>query len=241
VQLQIAPLDLGADGARHRGHDGPAGHGKGPGTAAGAVLAGGALLRGDEIRLRQVLVNLLGNAIKFTAKGAVTLRLDAPPDPGGPRLLIEVEDSGPGIAPEDQARVFDPFVQVGQTSGPERHRAGAGDHPAVRGADGRADRRDQPARARQLFLDRPAGRAGAPPPRWPAAGRRRRGAGSGAGPARLANPDRRRPARKLPVAEPVAGRRRVPGMQTAPKTASGGSNGFGSGSRTSSGWTGGCR
>ncbi|MFZ1829954.1 MAG: ATP-binding protein, partial [Candidatus Competibacteraceae bacterium] len=74
-------------------------------------------IQGDETRLRQVLVNLLGNAIKFTEKGLVTLRLEAQPDPNEPRLLIEVEDTGPGIAPEDQARVFEPFVQTGLTAG----------------------------------------------------------------------------------------------------------------------------
>jgi len=73
-------------------------------------------IRGDEIRLRQVLVNLLGNAIKFTERGKVTLRLGAGVDPDEPRLLIEVEDTGPGIAAEDQARVFEPFVQGHQMS-----------------------------------------------------------------------------------------------------------------------------
>ncbi|MBL8398942.1 MAG: response regulator [Candidatus Accumulibacter sp.] len=73
-------------------------------------------IRGDEVRLRQMLVNLLGNAVKFTERGTVTLRLDAPPDLHERRLLIEVEDSGPGITPEDQLRVFQPFVQAGPIS-----------------------------------------------------------------------------------------------------------------------------
>jgi signal transduction histidine kinase/DNA-binding NarL/FixJ family response regulator len=68
---------------------------------------------GDEARLRQVLVNLLGNAVKFTAEGGVTLRLGRKDEPQ-PRLLIEVEDSGPGIPPQDQARIFEPFVQLGE-------------------------------------------------------------------------------------------------------------------------------
>ena len=74
-------------------------------------------IKGDETRLRQVLVNLLGNAIKFTERGSVTLRLEAQPEANEPRLLVEVEDTGPGIAPEDQARVFEPFVQAGLTAG----------------------------------------------------------------------------------------------------------------------------
>ena len=73
-------------------------------------------IRGDEVRLRQVLVNLLGNAIKFTEQGAVTLRLDATVGADGRRLRIDVADSGPGIALADQAMIFEPFVQAGQAS-----------------------------------------------------------------------------------------------------------------------------
>jgi CheY-like chemotaxis protein/anti-sigma regulatory factor (Ser/Thr protein kinase) len=68
---------------------------------------------GDEARLRQVLINLLGNAVKFTSQGGVTIRLGIKPDKQ-PLLVMEVEDSGPGIAPEDQVRVFEPFVQLGE-------------------------------------------------------------------------------------------------------------------------------
>ena len=73
--------------------------------------------RGDEAKLRQVLVNLLGNAVKFTSAGGVTLRFGVAPSASGFRLLIEVEDSGPGIAPEDRARIFEPFVQAGKPTG----------------------------------------------------------------------------------------------------------------------------
>jgi len=58
--------------------------------------------------LRQVLTNLLGNAIKFTERGGVALRAW----PEGGRVTIEVEDSGPGIAPEHLERVFERFFQV---------------------------------------------------------------------------------------------------------------------------------
>jgi CheY-like chemotaxis protein len=67
---------------------------------------------GDEPRMRQVMINLIGNAIKYTEQGGVTLRLGVTQDEF-PQLLIEVEDSGPGIAQEDQPRVFEPFVQLG--------------------------------------------------------------------------------------------------------------------------------
>ena len=68
---------------------------------------------GDEPRLRQVLINLLGNAVKFTPQGGVAIRLGTSHHQP-PHLVIEVEDSGPGIAPADQERIFLPFVQLGE-------------------------------------------------------------------------------------------------------------------------------
>ncbi|MBL8268838.1 MAG: response regulator [Steroidobacter sp.] len=66
----------------------------------------------DVVRLRQVLVNLGGNAVKFTERGEVTLRLAAP-DIEGDRLRIrlEVADTGIGIEPANQSRIFEEFVQ----------------------------------------------------------------------------------------------------------------------------------
>lgn len=68
----------------------------------------------DAAKLRQMLINLVGNAIKFTEHGSVILRLNARPDDERVMLDIEVQDSGSGIAAEDLARIFDPFVQVGR-------------------------------------------------------------------------------------------------------------------------------
>ncbi len=68
--------------------------------------------RGDERRLTQVLLNLVGNAIKFTETGHVTIKARAT----GGRFEIAVEDTGPGIAPQDQSRIFDAFQQVDNTS-----------------------------------------------------------------------------------------------------------------------------
>lgn len=65
-------------------------------------------IRADEGKLRQVLINLLGNAVKFTGSGRVTLRAIAELD----RLHIEIEDTGPGLAAHELAVVFDPFVQI---------------------------------------------------------------------------------------------------------------------------------
>ncbi len=72
-------------------------------------------IRSDSGKLRQILTNLIGNAVKYTERGSVTVRLDsrsrsAPLDP---LLIVDVEDTGIGIAAEDQARIFDPFVQAG--------------------------------------------------------------------------------------------------------------------------------
>jgi CheY-like chemotaxis protein len=72
--------------------------------------------RTDASRLRQILINLLGNAVKFTEQGTVTLRLDGLPDVSSDRVLLRfgVEDTGIGIAAENQVRIFEPFVQVGR-------------------------------------------------------------------------------------------------------------------------------
>jgi len=67
---------------------------------------------GDERRLRQILINLLNNAVKFTSKGSVVLRI-APAMDGLHRFLdFSVEDSGIGISPETLARLFQPFTQA---------------------------------------------------------------------------------------------------------------------------------
>ena len=61
----------------------------------------------DDGKLRQVLINLLGNAIKFTDEGRVTLRSSW----AGERALFSVEDTGHGVAVDDLERIFEPFVQ----------------------------------------------------------------------------------------------------------------------------------
>ena len=65
-------------------------------------------VRGDESKLMQVLINLLGNAVKFTGEGSVALRVSAQ---GRESYLFEVVDTGQGISQEEQDRLFQPFQQ----------------------------------------------------------------------------------------------------------------------------------
>jgi PAS domain S-box-containing protein len=89
-------------------------------------------LWGDADRVRQILVNLLSNASKFTEEGWVRLRCRvraAGPETveaafDGPWLAVEVADTGPGIAPQMQDRIFAPFVQ--EDSSHTRRQAGTG-------------------------------------------------------------------------------------------------------------------
>ena len=69
-------------------------------------------LRADDVCLRQILVNLLGNAVKFTDEGEITMNVSYLDD----RLVISVADTGPGISAENQARVFDAFERGDNTA-----------------------------------------------------------------------------------------------------------------------------
>jgi CheY-like chemotaxis protein/nitrogen-specific signal transduction histidine kinase len=69
-------------------------------------------VRADVVRLRQVLVNLGGNAVKFTERGEVTLRVTSPEITGNHmRVRLEVADTGIGIEPQNHSRIFEEFVQ----------------------------------------------------------------------------------------------------------------------------------
>jgi len=74
-------------------------------------------LRGDALRVRQVLTNLIGNAFKFTAQGEVLVKVEAVPDAAegggeGVRLRVTVRDTGIGMSAEQQARLFQSFTQA---------------------------------------------------------------------------------------------------------------------------------
>ncbi len=71
-----------------------------------------ARLRSDPARLRQIIVNLLGNALKFTDRGSVRLVAGLVESEGEARLCLEVHDTGSGISAADRERIFEPFVQL---------------------------------------------------------------------------------------------------------------------------------
>jgi CheY-like chemotaxis protein/two-component sensor histidine kinase len=67
-------------------------------------------VRGDDARLQQILLNLVGNAIKFTMKGSVRVRAESLPEKG--HAIVLVEDTGVGVPPAKQAKLFQAFVQA---------------------------------------------------------------------------------------------------------------------------------
>lgn len=72
-----------------------------------------ARLLGDAVRLKQVLANLIGNAIKFTNQGSIAVRATVlETEAGWSKLLFEVQDTGIGIAADAQGRLFQPFTQI---------------------------------------------------------------------------------------------------------------------------------
>jgi signal transduction histidine kinase/ActR/RegA family two-component response regulator len=70
------------------------------------------LIVGDAGRIRQVLLNLIGNAVKFTDAGDIRVKAGISEGGGGPQVRFSVTDTGPGIHPDDQARIFGEFYQA---------------------------------------------------------------------------------------------------------------------------------
>lgn len=76
----------------------------------------GDFIESDRTRLRQILINIVGNAIKFTSRGFVRLRVSTDVSKGPHALVFSVEDTGAGIPKEQRARLFQPFSQVDNSS-----------------------------------------------------------------------------------------------------------------------------
>jgi PAS domain S-box-containing protein len=110
VEWHMAPLNLGEAAAAAAAATGPLWRRKCL-RFENAVSDGLPAVLGDRDRIIQVLVNLISNAVKFTPSGA--LRLAAEEDRS--RMLVRVEDTGIGIAPEHQERIFEKFRQAGDT------------------------------------------------------------------------------------------------------------------------------
>jgi signal transduction histidine kinase/DNA-binding response OmpR family regulator len=150
-----------------------------------------ASLHADETKLRQVLVNLLGNALKFTESGNVTLegrrsaaRPEDPVDANQVRLAFAVQDTGPGIASADRVRIFEAFYQT--RSGVEAGGTGLGLPICRRYVEmmgGRLTVESEPGRGSVFRFDIQA--VEADPGQTPATGRRIVGIVSESGPRRV--------------------------------------------------------
>lgn len=82
------------------------------GLVLAAQLPAEAGLESDRRRVKQVLMNLLGNAVKFSDRGEIRLRVEAARD----EIIVSVSDQGPGIRAEDMAKLFHPFGQIDMSS-----------------------------------------------------------------------------------------------------------------------------
>ena len=110
----------------------------------------------DATKVRQIVLNLLSNAVKYTEEGEVLLKAQLVPS----GLVIEVSDTGIGIAPQDQARIFDPFWQADRSL--TRKAGGAGLGLAIadrftRLIDGSLRVESEPGAGTKFYLKLPAG------------------------------------------------------------------------------------
>jgi len=128
-------------------------------------------VRADAMRIRQVLLNLLSNAAKFTDEGSITVQASVKDSPTGhPEVTVSVTDTGPGIASEDQKKLFQPFSQV--DASPTRKSGGSGlglsiSNHLIQMHGGRIGVESAPGRGSTFFFTLPAFRGktelGTPP------------------------------------------------------------------------------
>ena len=124
-----------------------------------------AIVRADEVRLRQIVTNLMGNAVKFTEKGGVCLSIAVIQNEERRFLRFEVRDTGVGVPPEKRKEIFEEFVQADSSHARKFGGTGLGLAISRRLVEshGRGDRRR--CRARPTIWAAPA--SGSPfPPLW---------------------------------------------------------------------------
>ncbi|WP_427913136.1 CHASE domain-containing protein [Ramlibacter sp. MMS24-I3-19] len=143
-------------------------------------------LRGDPTRLRQVLLNIVGNAVKFTERGSVSTSVAAvaaPDAQGSARLRFQVQDTGIGIAPEYLRHVFEAFDQADNSIARRYGGSGLGlaiSQQLVRAMEGEITVESQPGQGSRFWFEIPfqvaqapetskasAADAALPPARWP--------------------------------------------------------------------------
>ncbi|SDQ53727.1 multi-sensor hybrid histidine kinase [Pseudomonas cannabina] len=120
----------------------------------------------DPLRLRQVLHNLLGNALKFTRQGGVVLRVEGADEPiDASRVRISVEDSGAGIEPERQQQIFQPFTQASDDTAARYGGSGLGlsiTRQLVELMQGDIRLHSEPGKGTRITLDLPLARVSEP-------------------------------------------------------------------------------
>ncbi|MEQ1941083.1 ATP-binding protein [Mesorhizobium sp. VNQ89] len=117
------------------------------------------MITSDPGRIRQVLLNLLGNAIKFTDAGGVLLTITKTGDEGATRLRFSVADTGPGLRPEDTERIFEEFEQADGSSTRTHGGAGLGlaiSKRLVGSMGGTISLTSQPGKGSDFFFEIPA-------------------------------------------------------------------------------------
>jgi len=150
VELQLAPVDGAALIDEVLQTLKPTADAKGL-ALRGAVAAGVPPALADRRALQQILINLTGNALKFTAAGSVVVELRA--EPGG--VAIAVHDTGIGISAADQTRLFQAFSQVGDAQARKHEGTGLGLHLSTKLAElmgGRIEVASEPGRGSVFTL-----------------------------------------------------------------------------------------
>ena len=121
-------------------------------------------LRGDPLRLQQVLLNLMGNAVKFTARGRVALRVESVTSAGeageGLRLRLTVQDTGLGMTADQMSRLFQPFTQADASTSRRFGGTGLGlaiSRQLVERMGGRIDVASEPGQGSTFWVELPFG------------------------------------------------------------------------------------